>query len=288
MRDLAGKVAFVTGGASGIGLGMGRAFLEAGMKVMLADIEKPALDKALAELKAYDNRVRGVVCDVSDRAALKRAADDTLAAFGKVHVLCNNAGVGGGSGIDNISTDDWDWVLDVNLRGVVYGIAAFLPHMRAHGEGGHVVNTASMAGMVSRLLGFGPYSATKFAVVALSEGLAAELEPHGIGVSVLCPGWVRTRIHESGRNRPADLGAPPPMRNPAVVAAITQLIQSGMAPAQVAQRVVAAIRDNDFYIFTHPEMQGAVEERFARIRDAFERAPKLNQAALQHVTGAKP
>jgi NAD(P)-dependent dehydrogenase (short-subunit alcohol dehydrogenase family) len=272
MQDLRDKVAFVTGGASGIGFGMGRAFLEAGMKVMLADIERPALDEALAGLNTYDNRVRGVIADVSNRGAMMRAAEETIAAFGKVHVLCNNAGVGGGAGIDDVSVDDWRWVVDVNLMGVVHGIAAFLPHIRAHGEGGHIVNTASMAGMVSRMLGFGPYSATKFAVVALSEGLAGELEPHRIGVSVLCPGWVRTRINESARNRPENIGPAPAMRNPAMAAAINQLIQSGMDPAAVADRVLAAVRNNELYIFTHPEMREAVASRFEDILAAFDRA----------------
>jgi NAD(P)-dependent dehydrogenase (short-subunit alcohol dehydrogenase family) len=272
MLELKDKVAFVTGGASGIGLGMGRAFLEAGMKVMLADVEKPALDQALSGLKSYDNRVRGIVADVSDPTAMSRAAAETIAAFGKVHVLCNNAGVGGGGGIEDISVDDWRWVVDVNLMGVVHGIAAFLPHIRAHGEGGHIVNTASMAGMVSRMLGFGPYSATKFAVVALSEGLVGELEPHRIGVSVLCPGWVRTRINESARNRPENIGPAPAVRNPAMTQVINQLIQSGMDPAAVAERVLAAIRSNDFYIFTHPEMREAVAGRFEGILAAFDRA----------------
>lgn len=201
MRELAGKTAFVTGGASGIGFALGRAFAEAGMKVMLADIETGALDAAVKSLHNVGPDVRGIECDVTDSASVERAAGASFGAFGNVHVICNNAGVAAGGGIEDIALDSWRWVLDVNLMGVVHGIRAFLPHMRAHGEGGHIVNTASMAGMQSGL-GFSPYTASKFAVVGMSEGLAPQLAPFGIGVSVLCPGFVRTRIGESGRNRP--------------------------------------------------------------------------------------
>ena len=280
MRDFAGKVAFVTGGASGIGLALGRAFLEVGMQVMLADIEQAALDQALAGLKAYDNRVRGIVADVSDRAAMHRAATEAIASFGRVHVLCNNAGVGGGGAQGQIPAADWDWTIDINLNGVFNGIAEFLPHIRAHGEGGYIVNTASMAGMISPPM-MAPYCASKYAVVALSEGLAAELEGSNIGISVLCPGWVRTRINESSRNRPARYGAstPPAGFTAERAAMVTAALQAGMDPAVVAARVLAAMRDNDLYIFTHPEMRGPVEERFRRILAAFDKAPELNAAA---------
>ncbi|MGY3483014.1 NAD(P)-dependent dehydrogenase (short-subunit alcohol dehydrogenase family) [Bradyrhizobium sp. USDA 4011] len=207
MRELAGKAAFVTGAASGIGLAMATAFAREGMKVMLADIETGALDKAVDALRVGGADVHGVVCDVADPSSVDRAAEASFRAFGNVHVICNNAGVAGGGGIDQISVDDWRWVIDVNLMGVVHGIRSFLPHIRAHGEGGHIVNTASMAGMNAGL-GVSPYSATKFAVVSLSEGLSAQLAPFGIGVSVLCPSYVRTRIGESGRNRPEHYGPP--------------------------------------------------------------------------------
>src|SRR6201996_2819627 len=210
MRELAGKTAFVTGGASGIGLALGRAFAEAGMKVMLADVEAGALDQALQSLKNHGNHVQGVRCDVADPDSVERAAQATFDAFGNVHVVCNNAGVAAGGGIDNISVDNWRWVVDVNLMGVVYGVRSFLPHMMKHREGGHIVNTASMAGMINGM-GFSPYAATKFAVVAMSEGLAMQLQPQGIGVSVLCPEFVRTRIGDSGRNRPERYGETPPL-----------------------------------------------------------------------------
>src|SRR6185312_13198702 len=239
MREFKGKAAFVTGGASGIGLAMGKAFAQAGMKVMLADIEQEALDRALKELSGFE--VRGVACDVADPESVERAAQAAFAAFGKVHVVCNNAGVAASGGIDHISIDNWRWVIDVNLMGVLYGIRSFLPHIRAHGEGGHIVNTASMAGMINGM-GFSPYAATKFAVVSMSEGLALQLQPLGIGVSVLCPAYVRTRIGESGRNRQERYGKAQPLDpdSPAaaLVAEVARLIEAGLDPAEVAKRVL--------------------------------------------------
>jgi len=275
MRELTGKTAFVTGGASGIGLALGRAFAEAGMKVMLADIETDVLSAAVNSLHNVGPDVRGVACDVTDPGSVERAANASYEAFGRVHVVCNNAGVAAGGGIDDISIENWRWVLDVNLMGVLYGIRTFLPHIRAHGEGGHFVNTASMAGMVSGL-GFSPYSASKFAVVAMSEGLAMHLRPLGIGVSVLCPGWVRTRITESARNRLERYG-PTPTLDPAsqasaIVAQIAKLVQSGLDPSEVAARVLAAIREDELYVFTHPQMRGELEQRFAAILAATDKA----------------
>lgn len=277
MRDLAGKTAFVTGGASGIGLALGRAFAQAGMKVMLADIETDALNRAVKGLHNFGPNVRGVACDVTDPLSVDRAAKAAFDAFGNVHVVCNNAGVAVGGGIDSISLDSWKWVLDVNLMGVLHGIRAFLPHIRTHGEGGHFVNTASMAGMVSGL-GFSPYHASKFAVVTMSEGLAMQLKPHGIGVSILCPGFVRTRIGESGRNRPEQYG-PAPTLDPAspaaaLVAQIAQLVESGLDPADVAAQVLAAVRDDELYVFTHPEMRAETEQRFTAILAAMDKAAR--------------
>ena len=274
MRELAGKTAFVSGGASGIGFALGRAFAEAGMKVMLADIEADALTAAVKGLQHVRPDVRGVICDVADPSSVERAAKASYEAFGNVHVVCNNAGVAAGGGIDNISLDNWRWVLDVNLMGVLHGIRSFLPHIRGHGEGGHFVNTASMAGMESGL-GFSPYGASKFAVVGMSEGLAAQLRPLGIGVSVLCPSFVRTRIGESGRNRPQRYG-PTPSLDPnspaaAIVAEIASRLQAGLDPAAVAERVLDAIRNDELYVFTHPNMRGEVDQRFAAIQAAMDK-----------------
>ena len=273
MEELAGRTAFVTGGASGIGLALGRAFAEAGMKVMLADIETSALDVAVSSLCAFGPNVRGVPCDVADPASVEGAAQATYQAFGNVHVVCNNAGVAAAGGIDTISLDSWRWVLDVNLMGVVHGIRAFLPHIRAHGEGGHIVNTASMAGLRGGI-GFSPYVASKFAVVGISEGLSMQLKPHGIGVTVLCPSFVRTRIGDSGRNRQPRYGEAPVLdpSSPAagLVAEIAQRIEAGLEPAKVAARVLSAIRKNELYVFTHPEMRHEIEDRFAAILRAMD------------------
>jgi NAD(P)-dependent dehydrogenase (short-subunit alcohol dehydrogenase family) len=274
MRELAGKTAFVTGGASGIGLALGRAFAQAGMKVMLADIESEALAAAVKSLHNFGPAVRSVICDVADAPSVERAANASFEAFGNVHVVCNNAGVAAGGGIDNISLDNWRWVLDVNLMGVVHGIRSLLPHIRGHGEGGHIVNTASMAGMINGM-GFSPYSATKFAVVSMSEGLAVQLKPLGIGVSVLCPSFVRTGIGESGRNRPQRYGPAqaldPASPAAAIVAEIARRLQDGLDPAAVAARVLDAIQNDELYVFTHPNMRAGVDERFAAIQAAMDK-----------------
>ncbi len=277
MQELAGKTAFVTGAASGIGFALSRRFAETGMKVMLADIETDALTAAVENLRDFKANVRGVRCDVADPASVEHAAKTSYEAFGNVHVVCNNAGVGGGSGIDDVSLETWRWVIDVNLMGVLHGICAFLPHIRAHGEGGHIVNTASMAGMNSGL-GFSPYSASKFAVVNMSEGLAKQLAPLGIGVTVLCPGFVRTRIWQSGRNRPERYG-PTQMPDPAsaagrLIAELTELGSAGLDPADVAAQVLAAIRENELYVFTHSgaDWRAELEERFAAILAAMDKA----------------
>jgi NAD(P)-dependent dehydrogenase (short-subunit alcohol dehydrogenase family) len=245
------------------------------MKVMLADIETEVLAEAVKSLHDFAPNVRGVPCDVADPLNVEHAAKACYQAFGNVHVVCNNAGVAAAGGIDNISLDNWRWVLDVNLMGVLHGIRTFLPHIRGHGEGGHIVNTASMAGMNSGL-GFSPYVASKFAVVGMSEGLATQLKPFGIGVTVLCPGFVRTRIGESGRNRPERYGAtqPPDPASQAglLVAQIAERLQSGLDPSDVATRVLTAIREQELYVFTHPEMRAELEERFAAIMAAMDKA----------------
>jgi NAD(P)-dependent dehydrogenase (short-subunit alcohol dehydrogenase family) len=277
MQQLAGKTAFVTGGASGIGFALGRAFVEAGMNVVLADIETEALAAAVESLHGRGPGVRGVNCDAADPDSVERAANASYEAFGNVHVVCNNAGVAGGGGIDDISLDTWRWVLDVNLMGVLHGIRTFLPHIRAHGEGGHIVNTASMAGMNSGL-GFSPYSASKFAVVNMSEGLAMQIAPLGIGVTVLCPGFVRTRIWTSGRNRPERYGPvqTPDPASPAGKLAVhlAELGRSGLDPSDVATQVLTAIRENELYVFTHSgaDWRAELEQRFDLILTAMDKA----------------
>jgi NAD(P)-dependent dehydrogenase (short-subunit alcohol dehydrogenase family) len=275
MRQLAGKTAFVTGGASGIGFALGRAFADAGMAVMLADIDTEGLAAAVDSLRPVGPKVHGVACDVADPLSMERAAEASFDVLGTVHVVCNNAGVAGGGGIDDISLDTWRWVLDVNLMGVLHGTRSFLPHLRAHGEGGHIVNMASLAGLQSGL-GFSPYATSKFAVVAMSEGLALQVWPLGIGVTVVCPGFVRTRISEAARHRPERYGpaqTPDPASALGMLAARqAKLQEAGLDPAYVAARILAAIREDELYVFTHPEMRAEVEERFSVIVAAMDKA----------------
>ncbi|MBN4051716.1 SDR family NAD(P)-dependent oxidoreductase [Parvibaculum lavamentivorans] len=270
MKHLEGRTAFVTGGASGIGLSMARSFGRAGMNVVVADIDPEAIKVALADLHARQVKAIGVECDVASRASVERAAQEALDEYGKVHVVCNNAGVGVGGPIEDMRPKDWNWIVDVNLMGVVYGTEVFVPIMRAQGEGGHFVNTASMAGMVSPP-GMEPYTATKFAVVAMSEGWRGQLEPLDIGVSVLCPGFVKTRIHESGRARQEEYGETVPAEDADMTGA-AEFVLNGLDPDRVGARVLEAVRDNELYIFTHPDMRPAVEARFSDIMAAFDRA----------------
>ncbi|MEQ9146506.1 MAG: SDR family NAD(P)-dependent oxidoreductase [Parvibaculaceae bacterium] len=270
MKNVEGRTAFVTGGGSGIGLSMARSFGRAGMNVVLADIDEGALETALADLHERQIKAVAVKCDVASRASVEQAAKEALAAFGKVHVVCNNAGVGVGGPIEELRPKDWDWIIDVNLKGVVYGTEVFTPIMRAQGEGGHFVNTASMAGMVSPP-GMEPYNATKFAVVAMSEGWRGQLEPLGIGVSVLCPGFVKTRIHESSRARQEEYGEAAPV-DEGDLSGAAEFVLNGLDPDRVGERVLEAIREDELYIFTHPDMRPAVEARFAGIMAGFDKA----------------
>lgn len=275
MRALVGKTAFVTGGANGIGLALGQVFAEAGMNVVLADIEQKALATAVARLHHFGSKVQGIVCDVADPDSMDNAATKASEHFGHVHVLCNNAGVAGGSGIEDISVETWRWVVDVNLMGVVYGVRSFLPRMMAHGEGGHIINTASMAGLANGL-GFSPYAATKFAVVSMSEGLAKQLRPLRIGVTVLCPGFVRTQISGSARNRQERYGPSPGLdaksAGAILAAESARLQQLGLDPSVVARRTLEAMQNDELYVFTHPEMNEAVKKRFAVIEAAMDGA----------------
>lgn len=268
MEDLTGKVAVVTGAASGIGLALTKTFLADGMRVAMADIESAALDAAVAEL-GDGAEVEPIVCDVSDEAQVEALRDRALERFGSVHVVCNNAGVAGGGPIWTQTRADWDWVLGVNLFGVINGVRAFTPLLIEQGEG-HIVNTASIAGMISMPWG-GTYNVSKHGVVTLSETLWADLQLAGasnVGVSVLCPGWVQTRIHESGRNRPpADGGerVGPTEEQQAMLAHIGGLIAEGLNPLQVAGMVRDAVLEQRFYILTHPHWNPLLSDRFDRI-----------------------
>lgn len=274
MKHLEGKTAFVTGAASGIGLGIATALAQAGVKVMLCDIEKDALDKAVAGLKATNADVAGVVADVSLKDNLQRAADETIARFGKVHILVNNAGVGGGGDYGTWNDAGWNWVMGVNLWSVIWGIEIFGPLIEAHGEGGQIVSTASIAGMIAAT---NPsYDVTKFGVVALSEGLRPKLAPKGIGVSVLCPGFIRTRILDSARNIPDRFAGKIPEREADVVQSealqdVEAAITHGIDPLYVGELVREAIENDWPHIFTDLQFEPYIEARFAMVREGFDR-----------------
>jgi NAD(P)-dependent dehydrogenase (short-subunit alcohol dehydrogenase family) len=274
MQDLVGKVAFVTGAASGIGLGIAEALAQAGVKVMMADIEQDALDREVARLAATNADVAGVRADVSLKDELQRAADATIERFGKVHILVNNAGVGGGGTYGEWSDASWDWVIGVNLMSVVWGIEIFGPLMEKQGEGGQIVSTASMAGLVAAVAP--GYNVTKYGVVALSEGLRPTLATKGIGVSVLCPGFIRTRIMESARAIPerlvGQIALPDPTALPNEFAVMaTQAIQNGIDPLYVGELVVEGIEGDWPYIFTDNNFEAGVDLRFAAIKAGFDK-----------------
>lgn len=275
-NDFRGKTAFITGGASGIGLAMAHAFGHAGMNVVVADIDEAAAREAVDQLASAQIQSLPVYCDVAQRESIREASRETIARFGKVHIVCNNAGVAVGGQAGTLSSDDWDWIIDVNLKGVIYGFETFVPLIHGHGEGGHIVNTASIAGLISAP-GLEPYSATKYAVVALSEGWVQQLAPLNIGLSVLCPGFVRTRIHQSDRNRQAQYRSATVNsggQSDADLSPLTQAIETGIHPDIVGRRVLEAMRDGDFYIFTDPRYRDIVAMRFAGINAGFDAASK--------------
>lgn len=258
MREFSGKVAVITGGASGIGLALARRFGAEGMRVVLADIEAPALVRAVTELAQEGLSVVGVPTDVADHAAVRNLHDRALEEFGAVHLVCNNAGVVGTS-VVHTPIEVWRWVVGVNLWGVINGCNVFVPTLLAQGEG-HVVNTASVAGLRGHAA-LGVYATTKFAVVGLSESLHQELAAAGsaVKVSVLCPGLVETNINASHRNMPPELRA---LRPPPDAAGLAGLAAStGMPPAEVAEVVIDAVRAERLYVFTHPDLARAVMDQ---------------------------
>ena len=265
MKDVNGSVAFVTGGASGIGLGIAGAFLEAGMKVVIADLRQDHIDAAKGTLSRWvaSGQLHAIRLDVTDRAAMAAAADEAERVLGKVQILVNNAGVGIQGPFKGITYADWDFGLGVNLGGVVNGLQTFIPRMRAHGAGGHIVNTASLAALVPMPAQFVVYVAAKAAVVTISETLRGELAPEQIGVSVLCPGPVRTNIHEVAQNRPPQFAVSDAFRAAESAGATKVPFPSMMEPAQVGALVLNAIRTDLLYIITHGEWRPMAEARYA-------------------------
>jgi NAD(P)-dependent dehydrogenase (short-subunit alcohol dehydrogenase family) len=277
MQDLAGKVAVITGAASGIGLALSRRLGADGMRVMMADVEQPALVAAARDLAAEGIEVASTVTDVSDADSVDALARATLARFGAFHVVCNNAGVSRGGPAWDVPLPMWKWIVDVNLFGIVHGIRSFVPQLIAQGEG-HVINTASMGGLIAGPW-MSPYHATKYAAIGVSESLSHELTALGspVGVSVLCPGSVRTRIHQAYRNWPARYGPWQAPQDPPGLAewrqASSATIEAGTDPAEIATAVRDAIIDNRFWVLTHPEFGGLVLDKCSRMLDG--RNPQL-------------
>ena len=268
MEELRGRVAVVTGAASGIGLGLAAAFAGEGMKLVLADVDAAGLDAAVAGLTENGAEAIAVPADVSKPEDLDALRDAAVAQFGTAHVVCNNAGVAVGGPIWQVPIEAWHWVFGVNFWGVVHGMNSFVPLLLEQGEG-HVVNTASAAGLISSPF-LGPYAATKHAVVSISESLAIELASSPVGVSVLCPLWVKTRIHESDRNAPP-LPAAAMADDPASLAGardvVAGLVNGGLDPSVVAAKVVEAIKADEFYILPHDEVREAARRRGQSIAD---------------------
>ena len=274
MESLKNKVAFITGGGHGIGLSIGLIFAQQGARVVLADINEKRLASAKDTLASANLSVETVVCDVADPDALRRAADFTLERFGKVHIVVNNAGVSLAGKLGKIPLEDWRWIVDINLMSVAYGVEIFTPLIQSHGEGGYFINTASMAGHIAGPA-MSPYHATKFAVVGYSESIRADLAADNIGVSVLCPAWVRTDIHNVGVNKPsltngATADESSSNEPEAGIADIAAVIESGIAPDDLAQWVLECMLAKRFYIFSHPSMTQHLDARAALIKADYE------------------
>jgi NAD(P)-dependent dehydrogenase (short-subunit alcohol dehydrogenase family) len=286
MKDVAGKVAFITGGASGIGLGIAKVFAGAGMKVVIADLRQDHIDAAMEYFsgngKAED--VHAIRLDVTDRDAMERAAEQTEEVFGKVHVLVNNAGVGIEGPLDKATYADWDFGIGVNLGGVINGIQAFLPRIRAHGEGGHIVNTASLAALVVMPAYMAMYVTSKAAVIALSEALSTELPQENIGVTVLCPGPVKSNIHELGRNRPQKFKQDSGFAEAEQNLGQRPVSDMWMEPEEVGNMILDAIVNDKLYVITHGEWREMAAARFDAMLEAMptEVNPELIATLRKH------
>jgi len=269
MNDYAGKTAVVTGAASGIGLALAERFVEERMQVVMADIQEDALDQAVAKMRERQGKVIGVVTDTMLQESIEHLAERAIDEFGNIHVLCNNAGVAstggaGGKAIWEIPKTDWDWVMGVNFYGVLYGLQTFVPHMLAHGETGHIVNTASLAGLMPA---GGTYGVSKHGVLVLTETLYNDLEARGanIGASVLCPGFVNTKIFDAERNRPQSMQIDNEAASEEAMAAGRALLAQGMAPEDLANAVFESIEEKRLYILPHPAWDDFVRSRVEHV-----------------------
>ncbi len=286
MQDVKGKVAFITGGVSGIGMGLAKVLAEAGMKVAITYRREDSLGPIKAWFAARPGlELHPVKLDVVDREGWVRAADEVEAALGPVELLCNNAGVGVIGPIEQASYDDWDWVMGVNVGGVINGLVTMVPRMIKHGHGGHIVNVSSIGGLAA--LGVaGVYCTSKFAVTGLSEALRGDMKPYGIGVSVYCPGPVKSNIAEAGAKRPEHLSdtgyrMPEGMAEPPKGA--ISFVDAWMEPEEAGRRILQAVRDNQLYILSHPELREAIRERHDAIDAAWPDEP-LNEARAASIS----
>ena len=268
MQDFNDQIAFITGGASGAGLGQAQVFGRAGAKVVIADIRSEAVEKALASLRTEGITAHGLVLDIMDRAAYARAADEVEAVFGAAPTLLfNTAGVNSFGPVENTSYDDFDWIIGVNLGGVINGMVTFVPRMIKSGKPGHIVTTSSLGGLMGSALA-APYSAAKAAVVNLMESYRLGLEKHGIGVSVLCPANIKSNIAEASRLRPAQFGQSGYVENEDSIASLHSIHQHGMDPVELAEHVKRAIEANQLYVIPYPEARDGLRAHFDRIVDS--------------------
>lgn len=268
MQDFNDQIAFITGGASGAGFGQAQVFGRAGAKVVIADIRSEAVEKALASLRAEGITAHGLVLDIMDRAAYARAADEVEAVFGAAPTLLfNTAGVNSFGPVENTSYDDFDWIMGVNLGGVINGMVTFVPRMIRSGKPGHIVTTSSLGGLMGSALA-APYSAAKAAVVNLMESYRLGLEKHGIGVSVLCPANIKSNIAEASRLRPAQFGQSGYVENEDSIASLHSIHQHGMDPVELAEHVKRAIEANQLYVIPYPEAREGLRAHFDRIVDS--------------------
>ena len=273
MRDLKDKVAVITGGGGGIGRALALAFAAEGMHIALADVEEEPLAAVASEVEQTGVRCSTSVIDVTDLTSMQTFASKVFEELGGAHVICNNAGVVTMRKAQDMSPSDWDWVVGVNLYGVINGIQAFLPKMVEQAEGGHIVKTASIAGLVPEATpGILSYTASKYGVTGLTESMRLDLEQYDIGCTVVCPGGVATRIVEAGRNRPEEYGGPE-QPNLDVMGSGKSVPQETITPEILAQMILRAIHENELYVLSHPETQPAVEERFKELLAAFDKIP---------------
>lgn len=262
MTYYSNKTAFVTGAASGIGFALSEALLSKGAKVMMADMNGPGLSEAMAKLGGVSENLSSVICDVRDVTSVKAAAEQTIDTFGKVHMVMNNAGVALAGQSGRIKLEDWQWIVDINLMGVVYGVEIFTPLIKSHGEGGHILNTASMAGHMTTEY-MPPYHATKYAVVGYSESIAQELKKHDIAVSCLCPTWVKSNIANSGDDRPSAHGKSTKLSGMVKAAQenVSALVANGMEAHRMAELTLAMMAEKRMHVFNDPEARPAIDMR---------------------------